>query len=385
MRLALFTDTYAPDTNGVAATLARWSTHMQRRGIEHLLFTPNSIIESNDDFPVRPVANIPFFLYPECRIALPSRTSTYKQLQAFQPDLLHISTPFNMGILGLRYAHKNHLPHVVSYHTHFDRYLEYYRLKSMIPLYWKYVQWFHRGADATFAPSLETLESLHKQGIQRLKQWSRGIDCNLYTPDKRNSEFRIRHGITAPLILLYVGRIAPEKDIGTLTMAMQHLPAELQSRIHWVIVGDGPLLPKMRQQAPANVTFTGYLHGDELAHMYASADLFVFPSCTETFGNVVLEAMASGLPVLAANAGGVRDLVADHRSGILFEPGRADALIREIGLWANHPEQLKAMGIHGRKLAQQRSWENIFDQLIEDYEKIIEQRNRRFKTTFSSA
>nr|WP_261780050.1 glycosyltransferase family 1 protein [Paenibacillus xylanexedens] len=385
MRLALFTDTYIPETNGVAGTLHRLSNHMNRRGIEHLLFTPMSVIDGSDSASVRAVANIPFFLYPECRIALPNRNSIHQQLQAFEPDLLHIATPFNMGLLGLKYALKHRLPHVVSYHTHFDRYLEYYRLKSMIPLYWKYIKWFHRSADATLTPSVETLNTLQSQGIPRLKLWSRGIDCDLYSPYKRRDAIRTRYNITAPLILLYVGRIAPEKDIATLTSAMQNLPEHMQSRVHWLIVGDGPLLPKMRSQCPPNVTFTGYVHGEELAAMYASSDWFVFPSCTETFGNVVLEAMASGLPVLAANAGGVKDLVAHHRSGVLFEPGNPEALIREICFWGDHVDQLQMMGLEGRKLALQRSWEHIFDGLIKDYEEAIENRNRRSKSRMITA
>ncbi|MFE6078165.1 glycosyltransferase family 4 protein [Paenibacillus sp. NPDC057886] len=385
MRLALFTDTYVPDTNGVAGTLHRLSNQLNRKGIEHLLLTPQSVIEGNHTAPARSVTNIPFFLYPECRIALPNRRSIHQELKTFQPDLLHIATPFNMGLLGLRYALKHQLPHVISYHTHFDRYLEYYRLNSIIPLYWKYIQWFHRACDSTLAPSQETLNSLQSKGIQRLKLWSRGIDCSLYSPDKRSSDIRNRYNITAPLILLYVGRIAPEKDIATLTLAMQQLPEYMQSRVHWIIVGDGPLLPKLRMQSPTNVTFTGYLHGEELAVMYASADLFVFPSSTETFGNVVLEAMASGLPVLAANDGGVKDLVAHHRSGVLFEPGQADALIREICLWGDHMEQLRNMGIEGRKLAEQRSWDHIFDRLIGDYEETIENRKRNTKDRIITA
>ncbi|QOS82625.1 glycosyltransferase family 1 protein [Paenibacillus sp. JNUCC31] len=385
MRLALFTDTYVPDTNGVAGTLHRLSNQLNRKGIEHLLLTPQSIIEGNHAAPARSVTNIPFFLYPECRIALPNRRSIHQELKAFQPDLLHIATPFNMGLLGLRYALKHQLPHVISYHTHFDRYLEYYRLNSIIPLYWKYIQWFHRACDTTLAPSQEALNSLQSKGIQRLKLWSRGIDCSLYSPDKRSSDVRTRYNITAPLILLYVGRIAPEKDIATLSLAMQQLPEHMKSRVHWIIVGDGPSLPKMRMQSPPNVTFTGYLHGEELAVMYASADLFVFPSSTETFGNVVLEAMASGLPVLAANGGGVKDLVAHHRSGVLFEPGQVDALIREICLWGVHMEQLRNMGIEGRKLAEQRSWDHIFDRLIGDYEEAIENRRRRTKDRIITA
>ncbi|WP_025681518.1 glycosyltransferase family 4 protein [Paenibacillus massiliensis] len=376
MRLALFTDTYAPDTNGVARTLQRLSQHLNLRGIEHLLFTPQSIIEGSHAASVRTVANVPFFLYPECRIALPNRLAIHEELRGFRPDLLHLATPFNMGLLGLKYALKHQLPHVISYHTHFDRYLEYYKLKSMVPLYWKYIKWFHRACDATFTPSLETLNSLQLQGIQRLKLWSRGIDCELYHPDRRHQHIRQRYGITAPLILLYVGRIAPEKNIDTLMLAMKHLPESMQARVHWLIVGDGPLLPKLRLHAPANTTFTGYLHGEELAAVYASSDIFVFPSCTETFGNVVLEAMASGLPVIAANAGGVKDLVSQHRSGILLEPNNAEALIRELCLWGDHMDQLRMMGLEGRRLAQTRSWRHIFDGLIADYEEAIQYRSQ---------
>lgn len=238
------------------------------------------------------------------------------------------------------------------------------------------MKWFHRSCDATFAPSYETLDSLQAQGFHRLKLWSRGIDCQQYTPKNNDHEVRERYGITAPLLLLYVGRIAPEKDIQTLALAMQQLPESMQSQVHWLVVGDGPLLPEMRAQAPYNVTFTGYKHGDELAQLYASADLFVFPSSTETFGNVVLEAMASGLPVLAVNEGGVKDLVTPGRTGIIVEPRCPDAFIREICAYVEHPQKLAAMGHEGRQLALGRSWENIFDGLIRDYEEIIE--NRRY-------
>lgn len=376
MRLALFTDTFLPQTNGVSLTLQRLTTHLNRRGIEHLLFSPKSAPENSYADPIRPITSIPFFLYPECRLALPNMSSIQSELKAFRPDLLHLATPFNIGLCGLRYARKYGLPHVASYHTHFDRYLEYYRMKRIVPLYWKYMKWFHRSCDATFAPSNETLDSLQVQGFQRLKLWSRGIDCNLYTPKKRSHQVRDRYGITAPLLLLYVGRIAPEKDINTLALAMQQLPESMQSQVHWLVVGDGPLLPEMRTQAPHNVTFTGYKHGEELAQLYASADLFVFPSSTETFGNVVLEAMASGLPVLAVNEGGVKDLITPGRNGMIVEPRSPDAFIREICASIEHPHKLAAMGYEGRQLALDRSWESIFDGLIHDYEEILE--HRRF-------
>lgn len=374
MRLALFTDTFLPQTNGVARTLNQLTKHLNDRRIEHLLFTPKSSPEGSYADPIRPIASIPFFLYPECRLALPSMSSIKSELDAFQPDLLHMATPFNIGLCGLRYAHRLHLPHVASYHTHFDRYLDYYRMKKMVPLYWKYMKWFHRSCDATFVPSIETMETLHRQGFSQLKLWSRGIDCQLYTPNKRSSEVRDSYGITAPLLMLYVGRISPEKDIVTLAHAMHQLPESMQTQVHLLVVGDGPLLPELRKHAPRNVSFTGFKHGEELAQLYASADLFVFPSSTETFGNVVLEAMASGLPVIAANAGGVKDLITPGLNGVMVEPRSVDALVREICTWGNRSEPLHAMGLEGRRMALSRSWENIFDRLISDYEAIIEDR-----------
>ena len=191
---------------------------------------------------------------------------------------------------------------------------------------------------------------------------------------------RERYGITAPLLLLYVGRIAPEKDISTLSLAMQNLPESIRSQVHWLVVGDWPMMPELRAQAPSNVTFTGYKHGEELAELYASADLFVFPSSTETFGNVVVEAMASGLPVIGANSGGVKDLIIPGQTGSLLEPRNADAFVQEISNFVNQPEQLLAMGLEARQQALTRSWKSIFDRLISDYEEAIEVRQSKRST-----
>ncbi|MNC22223.1 GDP-mannose-dependent alpha-mannosyltransferase [compost metagenome] len=189
---------------------------------------------------------------------------------------------------------------------------------------------------------------------------------------------RERYGIEAPLLLIYVGRIAPEKDIATLLAAMRLLPDSIATAAHLLIVGDGPQLPELRAAAPQNVTFSGSKYGEELAELYATGDLFVFPSCTETFGNVVLEAMASGLPVIAADAGGSRDLVVSGRSGTLFEPHNPAAMAEAICRLAEQPELRMAMGQEGRRLALSRSWDHIFDGLISDYQEVIE--GRRIKS-----
>ncbi|MCA0756282.1 glycosyltransferase family 1 protein [Paenibacillus sp. N4] len=374
MRLAIFSDTFLPQINGVSRTLQRLTDHLHLRGIEHLVFTPKSGKEADLASPLRPISSIPFFLYPECRVALPNMAAVRQELLAFKPDLIHIATPFNLGLSGLHLARKHDIPHVASYHTHFDRYLEYYRMKKMIPLYWSYMNWFHRSCEAVFAPSRETMDTLRAHGMHRLRLWSRGVDCQLYSPAKRSHDMRERYGITAPLLLLYAGRIAPEKDIGTLGAVMRALPGSVQQRVHWIIAGDGPNRQELQEQAPANVTFAGYLHGEELAQAYASSDMFVFPSASETFGNVVLEAMASGLPVIGANAGGVKEIVADGVSGALCEPRNTEDFVRAIARWADSPELLGAMSRESRRQALGRSWTSIFDRLLEDYGHILDSR-----------
>jgi len=372
MRLALFTDTFVPQMNGVANTLQRLTVYLQRRGIEYLIFAPKCAPKDIYADPIRPIASIPLFLYPECRLALPNLLAIRAELDRFRPNLIHLATPFNLGLCGLRYAQSHHTPYVTSYHTHFDRYLEYYRVKGMVPLYWSYIKWFHRSCDATFAPSIDTINTLQSHGIDRLKLWSRGVDCQLFTPEKRHSNVRERYGINEPILLLYVGRIAPEKDIHTLSAIMRTLPESAKKRVHWLVVGDGPLLPELRGQVPSNVTFTGYKQGDELAQLYASADIFVFPSSTETFGNVVLEAMASGLPVIAANAGGVKEIVVPNHTGVLCEPGHPESFVREICNYIDSPQRLASLGIEARQVALTRSWEAIFDELLGNYLQIID-------------
>ncbi|OCT13427.1 glycosyl transferase [Paenibacillus pectinilyticus] len=385
MRLALFTDTFVPQMNGVALTLGRLTEYLNRRGVEHLVFSPKSTADIVYPDPVRPITSIPFFLYPECRLALPRLTTIRKELDRFRPDLLHLATPFNLGLCGHHYARKHNISHVASYHTHFDRYLSYYRMKAAVPLYWSYMKWFHQSCDATFAPSQDTIQTLEDQGFQHMKLWSRGVDCNLYTPDKKSADVRERYGITAPYLFLYVGRIAPEKDIDTLTAIMRTLPDSMKERVHWLIVGDGPQLPELREQVPTNVTFAGYKSGEELAQIYASADLFVFPSSTETFGNVVQEAMASGLPVIAANSGGVLEMVRNGETGVLCTPKKPESFVHEIVNLVDDLDRMASFRLDARSFALGRSWDAIFDQLLHDYEHIIDNRRIGKKLGFYSA
>ncbi|MFY4774484.1 glycosyltransferase family 4 protein [Metabacillus sp. RGM 3146] len=371
MKIALFTDTYAPDVNGVARTLKRFTDYLDTKGHEYKVFAPESTQESLFSSHIHRFASFPFFLYPECRVAWPNMLQVKAELQKFQPDLIHIATPFNIGFCGLHYAKKLNIPVVGSYHTDFDQYLDYYDLQFFSKFLWKYMHWFHRPFQKIFVPSMETKDQLRKQGFRNLHIWGRGVDCSLFKPDFEDLDLHHEYGIKEKYILTYVGRLAPEKDIETLMKISHQLPASMKDKVHWVIVGDGPSKTEMEKQAPDNMTFAGYLSGKNLARLYAGSDLFVFPSPTETFGNVVLEALACGTPVVGANSGGVKNIVQEGRTGSLCEPRNAEDFIQTIGRLLGNEGLRKEMKYHARKYALSQTWDQIFDGLLKEYEDVL--------------
>ncbi|WP_456277921.1 glycosyltransferase family 4 protein [Bacillus sp. AK128] len=372
MKIAIFTDTYTPQVNGVAKTLKRFTDFLEQEGHECIVFTPDCS-DQLDHYSthIHRFTSLPFFLYPECRLAIPNMNQVKQQLLKFQPDLIHVATPFNVGLCGIHYAKKLNIPLVGSYHTDFNQYLDYYELPFLAPLLWKYMRWFHRSFLKIFVPSLETKEQLKRQGFTNLYLWSRGVDSTLFKPNPLSSTIREQYQIKEKYILSYVGRLAPEKDIQTLSETIRSLPNHLQKQIHWLIVGDGPLKEELANQVPANVTFTGYLNGESLASIYSASDLFVFPSPTETFGNVVLEALACGTPVIGANSGGVKTIVSPGKTGILCEPRQIDSFVQAIDeLLSNDTKRLQ-MSKAARQYALTQNWNAIFNDLLYEYETTI--------------
>ncbi len=378
MRIALFTDTFYPQVNGVALTLQRLVRHLESKGIEYQLYAPDAsevYLPSNH---INRSTSFPFMFYPECRIALPNIYKIRKRLEAFQPDLIHVATPFNIGLCGLFYGRRHHIPLVASYHTHFDRYLEHYHLQLAAPLFWRYIRWFHHHCIRTFAPSQETLSLLKQQGISGLRIWNRGVDCSLFHPDRFTSSIRERYQIKERYLFLYVGRLAPEKDIDVLTDIMRKLPSSMADQVHWLIVGEGPMLNELKAAELPRVTFSGYMKGVTLAEAYASSDLFIFPSSSETFGNVVLESLASGLPVVGARSGGVQEIIDHERNGLLCPAKDTDAFIDSIVKLIEQPKLRQSMGAEGRRYALTQSWDTIFNSLLDNYQMAsLESQNRR--------
>lgn len=381
MRIALFTDTFEPEVNGVARTLTRLYRALKQRGIEPLVVAPEYPRPQPDDRPfdhsVERNLSFPFFPYPEVRLAVPRPFYLKKKLDAFQPTLCHIATPVNLGLYGKSYCQARRIPMVASYHTHFDRYVNYYNLSWILPILNEYLKWFHTPMKRIYVPSQETMSHLKALGYEQLELFSRGVDTTQFKPLDKEKRARLRQMLDLPentTVYLYVGRLAVEKDLDILKEAILNIPDGSLKAMTFLLVGDGPLRPGLEQALQGKpVRFLGFRQGEELAQLYAIADWFVFPSSTETFGNVVLEAFASGTPVIGVNAGGVKELIQPDENGLLLPPRDVQALTEALLHLSRPTDQWHALRLGARRSALRRSWDSIFDQLIASYEEVTQQ------------
>lgn len=368
MRLALCTDTFTPQVNGVALTLDRLVRAMEARGAAVHVETV-AVPEVRAESQVHRAASVPFWAYPELRIAAPS-PAMRRRLARFRPTLLHAATPFVVGLNGRHVARRTGVPMVSSFHTSFVSYLPHYGLGALDQVAWPFLRWFHNSGVRTFAPTTIIADQLRQHRFQQVRVWGRGVDPQQFSPRHRSSALREQLGLSPECcLLIYVGRLAPEKDIGTLLRAVQRLQGDGMPPVHLALAGDGPAAAQLRAQAPAGTTFMGPLRGAALSAFYASADIFAFPSSTETFGNVVLEAMASGVPVVAPNVGATTEL-ANDRTARNFPPGDDAALATTLAELVRSPVERERLRSAGLVEAAHRSWDAVWDGLLREYTEV---------------
>lgn len=248
VKVAIFTDTFSPQVNGVARTFQRFVEYLERNQINYRLFVPaaagENLYKERFSKQVLRFTSLPFFLYPECRMAFPNLFKIKKELEEFQPDLIHVATPFNMGLSGLYYGKKLNIPLVSSYHTNFDQYLQYYRLEFLSGWLSRYMKWFYKSFHKIFVPSNHTKMELLQRGYANIHIWSRGVDCAQFSPQFYTDRIREKYKIDAPYLLSFAGRLAPEKDLDILLRIAHSLNPEVKKKVHWLIVGDGRFLRK---------------------------------------------------------------------------------------------------------------------------------------------
>ena len=373
LRVALFTGNYNYIKDGVALTLNRLVTHLQTRGIPVLIFAP---IGPQPAFePVGelvPVPSIPIPTRSEYRIALGLPKRARQRLADFKPTLFHIAVPDILGYQALNLGERTQVPVVSSYHTRYDTYLKFYGLSGLENFGKKYLRNFYARCRMVYPPSQSMADILRAEGLaQNVEVWARGIDASHFSPQKRSLEWRRSQGIADDeQIISFVGRLVKEKNTGLLVDIYNEI-TQRGLRFRAMLVGNGPEEQAMRAALPQAV-FAGFLHGEELARAYASSDIFLFPSESETFGNVTLEAMASGLPAVCADASGSRSLVIEGETGYCVSaawgaPAFADKLEELLQDSALRNRMAEA----GRKYALTYNWETIMDGLIASYRRVL--------------
>lgn len=371
MRIAFFTETFIPKVDGIVTTLCQTARQLVRMGHEVLIFAPEGGITEYEGARVVGVKGHALPFYPELRLSLP-RASMRQTLQAFRPDVIHVAEPILLGVAGLYYSGGDNggplgLPLVISYHTDLPKYLHYYRMAFLEPYIWPLLRLRHNRATLNICPSDVMVQQLKEHGIPRAALWPGGVDTERFVPEKRSAAMRARltDGHPENPLLLYAGRLSAEKEIERLKTALAAAPG---TRL--ALVGGGPHEKALREFfAGMPVHFAGFLHGEELAAAFASCDVFVMPSRTETLGLVVLEAMSSGVPVVGARAGGIPEMVEDGVNGFLFDTEEQAA--ERVKLLLSDADLRAAMGKAAVARAAQHSWRAATEQLLTHYQTAI--------------
>ena len=374
-RVLYCTDTYPPQVNGVSVVTALSVAGLRARGWEAVVVAPRYSSKTPDPFDngssraqrerIVGVANVPLPIYPDVRLAAPDIRAVVTEVRRFRPDLVHSATEFVLGRVGQWAALRAGIPVVSSYHTDFGRYAAAYGAPWLSATVSRYIARFHRRNRRVFTPSAPARDDLRRMGVTNVEVWGRGVDTDTFHPSRRSAPLRDAYGTRDTCIFLHVGRLAPEKGVDRILEAYRRARALVPAgTMHLVIAGAGPKDAELRAMAPEGVTFLGNLDRHTvLPRLYASCDAFVFSSLTETLGLVILEAMASGLPVIATPAGGVADHLYDGVNGIAYPPKDVDALARAMVSLALDRAHVRRLATGARATAERLSWDAELDRL----------------------
>ena len=360
LRVAIFTDTYFPQINGVSNTIYHYIKYLKQERIPYILICPkyeDTMSEKEDGYEIVRVPGIPLPFYKEAKITFPNSKELFRHLDDFIPTAIHIMTEFMIGQVGIRYGKTNNIKVATNYSTNFVTYLDYLGLGFLRKPAIHHITSFHQQASVTTVPSHQTKKTLLDMGITNIEIFGRGIHTNVFSPDHRRDSFRERFH-EEPFIYLYVGRISAEKQLDLTLAAFEQIRFHHKNAF-FLVVGDGPKRKDYESQYPS-ATFMGYKTGQELSKIYASSDVFVFPSATETLGNVVLEAMASGLPVITANKGGVLDNVKHLYNGLIAKEQTELAYYEHMSSYLFDQQHLRKSRTNALKHVKTRSWSSIF-------------------------
>ncbi|WP_089359510.1 glycosyltransferase family 4 protein [Pseudomonas segetis] len=362
--IALVTETFTPEINGVANTLERLVNGLRARGHQLQLVRPRQSSDQTrkSDEHLLLTRGWPLPGYPGLQWGQSARHKLLSRWRKERPDVVYIATEGPLGWSALSAARRLNIPVVSGFHTNFQQYSGHYGAAILTRLITNYLRWFHNASRMTLAPSVSQQIELERRGFERVELLARGVDSQLFNPAKRSSELRKQWGLEeSDTAVIHVGRLAAEKNLKLLAETFRTLQQRYpQHNLKLILVGDGPQRAQLQAQLPEAV-FCGVQRGEQLAAHYASGDLFVFPSLSETFGNVLLEALASGLGVVAYDQAAASQHIRHGHNGALAMPQDHQAFIEAACWLLETPESLRRVRLNGRQHAARQGWSTIID------------------------
>ena len=374
MKVAYFNGSMKKEQDGITRVLYRLIDEIKRKNEIEPLFI-SAIIPPENERPVE-MLEVPSFAFPfykDYRVAYPGTGNFEEKLTEFKPDLIHFNSPCPLGAAAVKYGRKNNIPIVATYHTHFPSYAKYYKVKALELYGWNYLRNLYNKCQTVYVPSLPILEELREHGFETVEFLPHGVDTKIFNHAAKSDEWKRNLGIGNKYALLFAGRLVTEKGLITLAETYKLLTAQ-RSDFTFVLAGDGPLIDELKSKMPGAI-FLGQQPVKDLAISFASSDVFVFPSTTETFGNVTLEAMASGLPPVCVKEGGAYGMIKDGQTGFIAEPRNPTDIADKINTLLNNRELRVNMSLNALQYARTQTWENNFKKLFNSYETIIRNYN----------
>jgi len=383
LHFALVTETFIPEINGVAMTLGKIVKHLVEDGHQVQVIRPKQskqdIACRQQNFQEHLVTGMRIPQYPQLKLGLPAQNKLLSLWQKNLPDIVHIATEGPLGWSALQAAKKLNIPTISSFHTNFHQYSTLYGLSFLKPIIQNYLRHFHNKTLTTLAPTEKLRAELTAQGYKNVGLMARGIDTKQFHPDKRCLALRSDWGASPnDLVVIYVGRLAREKNITLVIKAFKKIQSENPSA-KLVFVGEGPLEKEMKLACPEAI-FSGNQRGEALAKHYASGDLFLFPSLTETYGNVVPEALASGLAVIAFDTAAAAQLITHSKNGLLIAPSDETTFITSAQQLASDTTLRSECRRYAHQKIQQLCWTSVGNTLEQNLYRLLDQHPQALKT-----
>ncbi|MGB7510769.1 MAG: glycosyltransferase family 1 protein [Pelodictyon phaeoclathratiforme] len=376
MKIALYAGTYVRDKDGAVKSIYQLVSSFRKKGHRVAVWSPDVAKGDNHDgLTVHRMPSVPIPLYPDYKLGF-FTNETRRQLDAFAPDMVHISTPDIIGRKFLLYARSKNIPVASAFHTDFPSYFSYYRLGFAVQHAWKYLTWFYNNCNMVLAPNESVRHKLAGYAIRNIEIWSRGVDKELFDPFRRSEKLRSEWNATGRTVIVYAGRFVLYKDIEVvMSVYDRFMQGEYADQVRFVMIGSGPEEEEMRRRMPEAV-FTGYLTGEELPEAYASGDIFLFPSTTEAFCNVALEALASGLPVIVSDVGGCRDIADRSAAGFVVHEGCVDDFYGKCLALLGDSLRYRELRACGLAYAEMQSWSAVNGFVIDRYQELVDRAKR---------